>query len=173
MADATYSPKVYRTDGGDTLVAAASGVIDYQTGALEKDTTAGITTHGNRHVFCYRGALTGTASAAGGIFSWQAPTGSDIIVQNFGLNITAASTTGGAVLDIGTATTSATTKSDNLIDGLVATGSITGYYDSVDDQGSNGKQGQFMDAGTWITGSATDSKGTGLAGTYYVTYTVV
>lgn len=179
MADATYQPKFYRKDDGDTAVCAASGAIevesggaiDCQTGALFKDTTVGAIT-ANRFPFVYRGALTGTASTAGGIFSWQAPTGGAIIVQSFGLYISAASATAGCVVDIGTATTSATTKGDDLIDGLVATGSITGYYDSVDDQGTNGKQGQYLAAGKWITGSATSSKATSLAGTYYITYLV-
>lgn len=179
MADVTYQPKVYRQQGGDNFVVATGGTakfepgasFDFHSGALEKDTSVGITT-ANRHVYCYKGAFTGTASTAGGIFNWQAPTGSAIIIQSFAINITAASATAGCVLDIGTATTSATTKGDNLIDGLVATGSITGYYDSVDDQGTNGKQGQYLAAGKWITGSATNSKATSLAGNYYVTYLV-
>lgn len=36
MADATYQPKVYRTDGGDKQVVADGGVLDIETGGAFK-----------------------------------------------------------------------------------------------------------------------------------------
>lgn len=36
MADATYTPKVYRKQGGDTMVVASGGVIDVETGGVVK-----------------------------------------------------------------------------------------------------------------------------------------
>jgi len=34
MADASYNPKVYRKQGGDTLVIASGGVLDVETGGV-------------------------------------------------------------------------------------------------------------------------------------------
>ena len=172
MSDLTYTPKTYRKQGGDEFVVAASGAIDFQTGAVFKDTTAGITA-ANRIEFISKKAWTGTASTAGGIGSWQAPTGSDILITEFLYDITAASATAGCVLDIGTTETSAVTKSDTLIDGLVATGSITGLKSMREHAGTNGVGAQKLAAGKWITGSATDSQADTLAGSIYVKYVVV
>lgn len=36
MADPTYAPKVYKTDGGDTLVVASGGSLNLETGAKIK-----------------------------------------------------------------------------------------------------------------------------------------
>lgn len=36
MADATYTPKVYKKDGGDELVVASGGVLNLETGAVLK-----------------------------------------------------------------------------------------------------------------------------------------
>lgn len=218
MADPTYQPKVYRKQGGDEYVVAASGaltiessgtvgiesggqvtvessgeleiesgglvqvesggtveleaasILDLQNGTLFKDTTLGVNTE--RFNFVDKKTLTGTASTAGGIGNWQAPTGTAVIITAFQYDITAASATAGAVLDIGVATTNATTKSDTLIDGLVATGSITGVKNDVEHAGTNGVNAQKIAAGKWITVTSTGSKATSLAGSIYVHYTI-
>jgi hypothetical protein len=157
--------------GGD-LEIESGGIIDVQTGAVVKNTTAGITA-ANRQEYITKQALTGVASTAGGVGNWQAPTGSDVIITGFYYDITAASATAGCVLDIGTTSTNATTKSDTLIDGLVATGSITGVKNHTKHAGTNGVGAQRLTAGKWITVTATGSKATGLAGNIYVKYTVV
>lgn len=179
MADATYQPKFYRKDGGDTAVVASSGAIeiesggslDLQTGSVFKDTTVGA--QAERFTFTEKVAFSGTASTAGSVFGWTAPTGADVIVTRVCLNITTQSATAGCVLDVGTTTTSLTTKSDDLLDGLVATGTAAvGAWDNVDDQGTNGQSCVTLAAGGYITCSATGSKATSLAGNAYITYVV-
>jgi len=193
--DPTYQPKTYRQQGGDEFVVAASGAItiessgaqtvesggtietesgatlDLQSGTLYKDTTLGINTE--RNVFVDKKAWTGVASTAGAIGNWQAPTGSDVIIVQFEYDVTTAATTAGCVIDIGLTETSAVTLSDTLIDGVVATGTITGVKNSQKHAGTNGLGAQRLAAGKWITGSATDGQADSLVGNIYVHYIVV
>jgi len=180
MADTTYQPKVYKKQGanelvvasGGTLTVESGGLLDLQTGALFGDSSVGIT-DSSRVEYISTKAWTGAASTAGAIGNWQGPTGSDVIITGFYYNITNASATAGCVLDIGVATANATTKSSTLIDGLVATGSITGVKNHTKNAGTNGVGAQLLPAGKWITGTSTGSKATGLAGSVYVKYVVV
>jgi len=118
----------------------------------------------------YRVALTAaTDNTAGAVASIANPEGAAVLITRAVIYTTTAST-GAATLDIGVAA-NGSTSSDTLFDGLDVN-AAAGVFDNVDDQGTNGKQGQYLAAGKWITGSATNSKATGLAGTYYITYTV-
>lgn len=107
-------------------------------------------------------------------FAWQNPEASAIIVHRVIVDRTTAGGTASSVLDIGTAA-NATTASDNLIDGLDA--NATGVADNIDDQGTNGKSRQRLDAngGTtdFITGRILVQNAASLAGNAYIYYTAV
>lgn len=183
-----YQPKFYRTDNGDTAVVASSGqidvesgghvdvesggILDLQTGAILKNSTVGVEV--TRSVFVEKVPFTGTASTAGSVFGWTGPTGSNILITGITLDITTQSATAGCVLDVGTTTTSLTTKSDNLIDGLVATGTAAlGAKSTVHDTGANGIVPRKLTAGKFVTCSATGGKATSLAGSAYIEFVVV
>lgn len=116
-----------------------------------------------------------TAGAANAFaFAWQNPEASAIAVTRVLLDITTAGGTATAVLDIGTGAT-ATTHSDNLIDGIDA--NATGLSDNITEKGSNGKSRQRMDAngGTtdYLTGQILVEKADNLVGNVYIHYEVL
>lgn len=110
----------------------------------------------------------------GGVFSWQNPEGADIFVYRVDLDVTTAAT-GACTVDVGTTTSSATTSSDTLLDGLdVHTG--TGFFSSTDDtdNGTNGvAKGQRLAAGKWVTGSKASGASAGIVGTAIIQYVVI
>ena len=75
-----------------------------------------------------------TSTAVGGLFSIDNPFGAKAILEEVVLDITTAST-GGATADIGVGTSSSV---DNLFDGLVLNGAVTGIKTPVPDAGTNG-----------------------------------
>lgn len=105
---------------------------------------------------------------AGGIFTWANPTGAAIVVTRLVLNITT-KTAGASTLDCGTTDTSATTLSDNLIDGLDAN-AAAGVFDNLVNHGTSGKAGQPLAAGKWVTGSLASGASAGLVGYAYIHY---
>jgi hypothetical protein len=106
----------------------------------------------------------------GGVFSWQAPTNTDIIVTRLELDVTTQSA-GACTVDIGTTATSAGTSSDNLVDGVsVAT---AGLYSNFKNAGTNGKADQRLAAGKWVTASVASGASSGLAGFAYIHYVPV
>ena len=104
-------------------------------------------------------------------FAWQNPESVAIMVQRILLDKTTAGGTATAVIDIGSAAT-ATTHSDNLIDG--ADLNSTGLIDNISDAGSSGKARQRLDAhgGTtsFITGQILTEAAAALAGKAYIEY---
>lgn len=105
----------------------------------------------------------------GGVFSWQNPETADIIVRRLLLDVTTQST-GACTVDAGTTATSATTSSDNLIDGKSV--AAAGTFDNLGDAGTNGKARQRLASGKWVTGSVASGASAGLAGYAYVEYVV-
>ena len=76
---------------------------------------------------------------------------------------------GACTLDVGTTATSATTLSDNLIDGLsVATAAQVA--DNLGNAGTNGKTRQKLATGKWVTGSVASGASAGIAGYAYIHY---
>jgi len=108
---------------------------------------------------------------AGGVFSWQNDETVSIIVQRLILDVTTAST-GACTLDCGTTAASATTKIDNLIDGLDVN-AAAGVFDNVEDQGTNGTSRQKLAAGKWVTGSVASGASAGIVGFAYIQYIVI
>lgn len=107
-------------------------------------------------------------------FAWQNPESSAIAVTRVLLDITTAGGTATAVLDIGTGAT-ATTHSDNLIDGADA--NAAALLDNITDKGSNGKSRQRMDenGGTtdYLTGQILTEAASALVGNVYIHYEVL
>ncbi len=125
-----------------------------------------------------RGALkkaTGTLAAVdtgGGVFSWQNPETSGILVEHVALVVTTKAT-GACSLDVGTTATNATTLSDNLIDGMDVN-AAAGTFTNAESAGTNGKPAQRLAAGKWVTASVVvGGASAGLKGTYEIYYRVL
>ena len=125
-----------------------------------------------------RGALkkaTGALAAVdtgGGLFSWANPETSEILVEHVAIKTTHVST-GACSADVGTTATNATTLSDNLIDGQDINAAI-GTFSNLESAGTNGKAGQRLAAGKWVTGSVVaGGASAGIVGTYEIYYRVL
>jgi hypothetical protein len=105
---------------------------------------------------------------AGGVFAWVNPTGVAIIVNRLVLNITTKATNA-CTLDCGTTATSATTLSDTLIDGQDVN-AAAGVFDNLIGHGTNGKAGQPLAAGKWVTGSVASGASAGIVGYAFIHY---
>jgi len=107
----------------------------------------------------------------GGVFAWQNDEGASIIVTGLVLDVTTAST-GACTLDCGTTATSATTKIDNLIDGLDVN-AAAGVFDNITDKGTNGVSRQKLASAKWVTGSVASGASAGIVGFAYIRYIVI
>lgn len=114
--------------------------------------------------------VTGAAGSTGVFASWQNPESGTILITEAKLLISTQST-GASTLDIGTTATSATTNSDNLIDGL--SGAAAGVFSNLGSGGTNGKQGQTLATGKWVNVGEASGDVDGLAATLYIKYIVV
>jgi len=124
-----------------------------------------------------RGSLkkvTGALAAvdtAGGVFSWANPETSEILVEHVAIKTTHVATAA-CTVDAGTTATTATTLSDNLIDGKDVNAAI-GTFSNLESAGTNGKAGQRLAAGKWVTGSVASGASAGIVGTYEIYYRVL
>ena len=156
--------------GSEVQVAGPTGQL-YQSGTALTGTGADIN----------RGALkkvTGALAAedtAGGVFSWANPEAGDIIVEHVALVVTTTAT-GGCSIDVGTTATTATTSSDNLIDGKDVN-DAAGTFTNLESAGTNGKSAQRLASGKWVTASVdkggASGASAGLVGTYEIYYRVL
>lgn len=112
--------------------------------------------------------LAGLADTGGGIGAWRNPEAVSIIIQRLVIDTTVVAT-GACTIDAGTTATSATTSSDNLIDGLDVNAAL-GTFDNITDKGTNGKSRQKLASGKWVTFSRASGASAGLVGTAYITY---
>lgn len=115
-------------------------------------------------------ALGGVALHAG-VLAWQNPEAVAIIITRIVLDRTTKST-GASTMDIGTTATSATTASDNLIDG-VNSGATEGVEDNLNDAGTNGKARQKLASAKWVTFKEASGDVTGLVANAYIHYHTV
>jgi hypothetical protein len=111
--------------------------------------------------------LAGLADTGGGIGAWQNPEAVSVIVTRIVVNREVASA-GACTADIGQTATSATTSSDNLIDGVSL--NATGLVDNINDAGTNGKARQLVAAGNWITFSRASGASASFVGKAYIEY---
>jgi hypothetical protein len=118
-------------------------------------------------------SLNGTTmhAATNGIVSWTNPESSTIVITKVVLYTTTVAT-GACTLDIGTTATTATTTSDNLIDGVDANSAllITDNSATNGSAGTNGKPCQTLASGKWVTIDEKTGDSTGLVGTLYIHY---
>lgn len=115
-------------------------------------------------------AITGAALHAG-VLNWQNPESSAILILRVIFDVTTDST-GASTTDIGTTATSATTQSDNLIDG-VDSGTAPIVADNLINGGTNGKASQKLAAGKWVTFKEASGDATGLVANAYIEYVVI
>lgn len=124
-----------------------------------------------------RGALkkvTGALAAVdtgGGVFAWQNPETSEILIEHVAVKVTTVATAA-CTVDVGTTATNATTSSDNLIDGQDVN-AATGTFTNAANAGTNGKPAQRLAAGKWVTGSKASGASAGLKGSYEIYYRVL
>ena len=104
----------------------------------------------------------------GGVFAWANPEVGSILVERVILDITT-QTSGACTLDVGTTAASATTLSDNLIDG-VDPASAPSTPDNLGDAGANGKARQKLATSKWVTGSVASGNSAGIVGFAYIHY---
>ena len=112
--------------------------------------------------------LAGLADTGGGVGVWRNPEGVPIIIERVEIDVTTAAT-GSCTLDAGTTASSATTSSDNLIDGLDVN-AAAGVFDNIGEKGSNGKSRQKLASGKWVTFSRASGASAGLVGRAYIFY---
>lgn len=152
MADDVQA-NVYMEQGGDVLNIDTGGELQFEGR--------------RRHVA--KVAL-GTDNSNGGVFAWQNPQDSAILVDKVVLDVTTAAT-GSANVDVGVAS-GAGTSSDDIIDGADI-GSAAVVLNNVDDQGTNGQDTVKLDAngGTndYVTASPSADPA-GLVGNAYIYY---
>lgn len=113
----------------------------------------------------------GVADTGGGVLAWANPESGSIIITRIIIDVTTKST-GACTLDVGTTAASATTSSDNLLDG-VDVGTAAGTFDNIEDQGTNGTSRQKLAAGKWVTASKASGAAAGLAGYAYIEYFLI
>ena len=110
-------------------------------------------------------------ATAGGVFAWQNPEASSILIHRVLIDVTTVAT-GACTIDVGTTAVSAATSSDTLIDGLDVNAGI-GLFDNITEKGSNGKSRQKLASGKWVTASQASGAIAGIVGYGYVVYSVI
>jgi hypothetical protein len=164
--------KMFINDTAITATAAELNILDGVTAtAAELNILDGVTATAaeiNRGAFK---KVTGALETPDTIFSWQNPESGPILVQHLVINVTKVSD-GDCTIDCGTTDISATTTSDNLIDGLDV-GTATGTFTNDESAGTNGKPFKRLVPGKWVTGSKASGSAAGLEGTYEIYYQVL
>jgi hypothetical protein len=112
----------------------------------------------------------GVLDTGGGVFSWANPESVAILVDKVLIDVTTKST-GACTIDVGMTAASATTKVDNLLDGIDV-GTATGLLALADQAGVNGLTRQKVAVGKWVTGSQDSGASAGLVGFAYIYYSL-
>lgn len=111
-----------------------------------------------------------TVDTPGGLFSYANDNPQSILVTRVILDIQTPSS-GAATADVGRAAT-ATTLSDNLIDGLDIN-AAAGVFDNLSSPGANGRELQKILTGEFVTGSIASGASAGLVGNAYIEFFVM
>ncbi len=112
------------------------------------------------------------SSDAGGVFAWQNPEDSPILVEEVVVDVTsAASDTSDSTIQVGVASDDSSTA-DDILDG--ASTQATGVLDNINDSGTNGEGMVKLDANgetnDHITASEDTASVSGVEGNYYIKY---
>ena len=153
-----------------TAIAASAAELDILNGATLSTEELNQVDNADRLEKVAKIALA-AVDTGGGVFSWQNDEGASIIVTGLVLDVTTAST-GACTLDCGTTAVSATTKVDNLIDGLDVN-AAAGVFDNITDKGTNGVSRQKLASAKWVTGSVASGASAGIVGFAYIKYIVI
>jgi len=129
--------------------------------------TSAPTTYGDRVPVTVKVTMATGGSTAGDMLAWKNPTGGNIIVTHFAIDVTTVSS-GAATIDAGVAA-NGTTSSDTLVDGA-SIQTTARVIDNVKDAGTNGTSAQKMTSTQYITCSEASGDTTGFAGAAYITY---
>lgn len=113
----------------------------------------------------YKVALSNASDAAGGVLSLANPEGVDLIVTKIVLDVTTVATAA-CTLDAGCGS-GATTKYDNLVDGLDVN-AATGAFGSP--SGTNGLPAMRWESNGYLTISTATGAVAGLVGNAYIEY---
>ncbi len=162
--------------GAGTAVTASAAELNQLTGATI--TAAQLTALGaaagtvtfDRSVKIARVALA-ALDTGGGVLSWANPEAGSIIVNRVVLDVTTKATAA-CTIDVGTTAVSATTSSDDLIDGLDI-GTAAGVFDNLGNAGTNGKTRQKLATGKWVTASMASGAAAGTVGFAYIHYNLI
>ncbi len=120
---------------------------------------------------CAVKALTGAGLHAA-VQAWQNPEAVSIIITKVIVDVTTVAT-GAAKVDVGTTAVSATTASDNLIDGIDVN-AAAGLLGQADGDGTtNSKLQQKLATGKWVTFKEISGDVTGLVANAYIFYVLV
>jgi len=118
----------------------------------------------------YKVALSDSADTAGAVLSLLNPEGVDVIITSLTLDVTTVAT-GACTLDAGVGS-GATTKYDNLIDGVDVNAAVI-TADNVKNAGSNGTSHIRWESDGYLTVSTATGAVAGLVGNAYISYTEV
>lgn len=110
------------------------------------------------------GTLTASDSG-GGVIGLTNSYGTTLVVTRIILMVTTPSS-GACAIDIGTTSTSITTSSNNLIDGLSI--AAAGVFDNISAAGTDGVSVQKWPSGSFLTASRVSGASSGLVGTYAI-----
>lgn len=113
----------------------------------------------------YWNILLADVDTGGGLASVQNQTGSDLIVTAFANVGTVA--TGACAMDVGVTSTSSTTSSDTLMDGIDIH-SATGTFSYSSGDATNALQYQRWPAGKWVTASKASGASAGAVASLYL-----
>lgn len=108
----------------------------------------------------------------GGVVSWVNPETASIHVIRVSIDLTTAATAA-CTVDVGTTATSATTSSDNIMDGLDFNAAVATFDSLGANGGTNGKTIQKLATGKWVTASKATGAAAGTAGYMYITYQII
>jgi hypothetical protein len=107
----------------------------------------------------------GVNAGTAGLFSVVNPFPEDVYIASAQLFVTAGFGVGTAWISMGVVSGSSTDYGNNLIDSVTAT--AAGVFDNTTDKGTNGKSRQKWAAGTWVTGTCSQTPNT-LAGSAFL-----
>jgi hypothetical protein len=165
-------------DAADTNGGTVAGYVDWRNDAggtftkvlrVQRAAASGVSAPTKRVTVAVNG--TTLHAAANGILNlFTNPEAGSILITRAILAVTTAAT-GAATVDIGTNSTTLTT-SDNLLDG-VDVNTATGVFDNTVSGGTNGKGGQVLATGKFVTIDEKTGDTTGMVATFVMDYIVL
>lgn len=117
--------------------------------------------------------LTSTGTARATVASITNPEGRDVVIVNYGIAVTAASSVAGT-FDFGAAAATALTSNDNLLDGVSSSNAVTGlrFIGSTQALGTNGARTRTWRSSQFVTLSRASGTLGSFRGTVFVEYVV-